>query len=184
GAHAWLDLERTQLIAAAEYGASGAGATPWLARDLLACAGPYWAKHGEWGDELRLAEIAVAAACASGDAPAEAQARLACGRVTGRVGRFASAPADRPRTLRIQKARHDRRGVVAATAEIGLLHRFSGDIDAAISQLARARDLLRDLGVPDARRLEGVLLLNLSQCFTALGQLAKAKDHLESSHPL
>jgi DNA-binding SARP family transcriptional activator/tetratricopeptide (TPR) repeat protein len=170
-ARAWLDAERTNLVAAVRQAAEhGPRPVAWLLADAL--RGYFWL--GMHIVDWQSAALAALSAAEAEDEPrAQAAAQLSLADSHYRQGR---------RELAIERYEHaltlaERTGwaqcEVAATCQLGVMYRDSGRLRPAVEYLERGLKLCRTNGW---RFGEAVTLIHLGRVYLHLGRLANAGE--------
>ncbi|HEY7144686.1 MAG TPA: NB-ARC domain-containing protein, partial [Streptosporangiaceae bacterium] len=154
-AAAWLETERANLHAAAEYAA--ATGRPSHAMSIPAAMAGFLDVRGYWDQGLVLHQGALAAARQAGDQPGQAHALLLLS-LTQMAEDIAAAAAALHQALELYRDLGDRAGQAAALTAIGLLHMGIDDYPAAAAALRQVLELSRDLGY---RRGQGDALQGL-----------------------
>lgn len=168
---AWLDAERTNLVAVVRHAADhGRRRTASLLADSL--RGYFWLRmHAvEWG---QTAQAALAAADADDDPGAQAPARLSLGDLHYRLGQYPAAIEHHTHALAACRRTGWTEGQIAALGNLGVAHRDLGRLTRAVDYLSEALALCRTTGASYA---EAVTLDCLGRSYWQLGDLAKAAE--------
>jgi tetratricopeptide (TPR) repeat protein len=143
-AFTWMDNERLNLHAAADYAATHD--RPGHASAIPAAMHGYLRGHGHWDQALALHQAALLAARHAGDRLAEAGARNCLGDMQYLVGDYPAATASLTRALELYRDVGDRLGEASALNQLGVVQHLTGDYPAATAGLTRALELFRGLG--------------------------------------
>ncbi len=141
---AWLDTERPNLHACADYAAAH-GRLVHAVRIPVAMS-DFLHMQGHWNEAVTLGEAALAAARTVGDRQGKAWASNQLGIVQELTGDYPAAAASLARALQLFRDLGDRHGQACALNQLGLVQWLTGDYPAAATSLARALQLFRDLG--------------------------------------
>ncbi|OLB80596.1 MAG: hypothetical protein AUI14_06170 [Actinobacteria bacterium 13_2_20CM_2_71_6] len=169
---AWLDSERTNLVAAVTAAAqAGAGPSAWPLADAL---------HGYFKlrtlivDWLTVARAGLLAAEAEDNQPATAAAELSLADAHNRNGAYDVAIAHYHRALTLTRHARWRDGEVAALNNLGIVYGQVGKLPLAADHFRQALAINRELGNSIA---EARCLCNLGMVHHAAGQLRLAVEH-------
>jgi tetratricopeptide (TPR) repeat protein/transcriptional regulator with XRE-family HTH domain len=157
---AWLETERPNLNAAAEYAA--AHAFPGHAITIPSAMSGFMRARGDWVKSAALHRAALTTAREVGDQRGQASALDELGVVEWLTGDYTAAAASHQQALELYQNLGDRRGQAYALSHLGVVQQLTGDYRAAGTSQRKALELYRDLG-----HLRG-------QAF-ALGNLAAAE---------
>jgi len=159
-ARAWLDTERTNLVAAAVHAATHGW--PDHTTRLAATLFRYLDTGGHYAEVVAVHTHARQAAQHSGDRHAEAQALTDLGNVHGRLGRFEQAADHYRHALVLFRRLADRSGQARALANLGTVHSELGRYRQAADRQQRALGLFREVGdrVGEARALTNLGLVH------------------------
>jgi tetratricopeptide (TPR) repeat protein len=140
----WMDAERPNLQAAADYAAlhertGHATAIPDAVHSFLR-------GQGYWDQALTLHRTALNAACHASDRSAEAGALTDMGAVQHLTGDYQAARAGLTRALRLYRDCGDQLGEANALNELGAVQYLTGSYRKAIASLTGALELYRDCG--------------------------------------
>jgi class 3 adenylate cyclase/tetratricopeptide (TPR) repeat protein len=143
-AAAWLDAERANLQAAAQY----AAASGRLAHAMLipAAMAGFLQAEGRWDQAVAVHVTAVAAARQAGDQRGQARALLGLAVPRFRTGDRTGAVAAAQQALALYRDLGDRTGQADAVSFLGFMHRLAGDYQAAAACHQQALELCRGLG--------------------------------------
>jgi tetratricopeptide (TPR) repeat protein/transcriptional regulator with XRE-family HTH domain len=156
-AAAWLEAERANLHAAADYAAARGPSGHAIA--LPAALGGFLDARGHWDQSAALYQSALATARHSGDRLGEADTLSALGALQRETGDYPAAAATLGRALALFREIGDGPGEADALNEIAFLRTLTGDYAAATADHERALVLVRGLG---DRRVEAWTLCGLS----------------------
>jgi tetratricopeptide (TPR) repeat protein/transcriptional regulator with XRE-family HTH domain len=140
-ASAWLDAERANLHAVADYAASHACFPHAFA--IPAAMSGFLAAHGHWDQAPTLFQRALTAARQADDQPGEASALGELGALQGATGDYPAAAASLAQALAIYDALGDRRGQAYAFNDLGVVQAVTGDYPAAAASHQQALALAR-----------------------------------------
>ncbi len=140
-AAAWLEAERANLHAAAEY-AAGRACFPHATAIPAAISG-FLAARGHWDQSAALHQGALAAARHADDRLGEADALAELGFVQLEMGDYPAAAASLARATAIYGDLGDRPGHAHALIELGFLEVLTGDYPAAAASYQQALALAR-----------------------------------------
>jgi tetratricopeptide (TPR) repeat protein/transcriptional regulator with XRE-family HTH domain len=140
----WLETERADLHAVADYAA--ASERPTYAILIPAAMASFLEARGHWDQALTLHQIALAAARRAGDQPGEARALLLLGAMQVMTGGYAAAVVTLQQALAVYRDLGDPAGQAAAIDSLGFVHGRTGDYPSATACHQLALALCRDLG--------------------------------------
>ncbi|MDT0574082.1 tetratricopeptide repeat protein [Streptomyces sp. DSM 3412] len=178
GALAWLDIERSGLVAAVLW-ASEERFGP-VAVDLAGCLAVYleWRRH--FDDWLIIAQAACQAACRTDDVNRQGIAWNNLGITLREAGRTEEAIEAHTRARDLYRIIENREREGTALMNLGIALRRSGQVKEAVEALTQARDLYE---APGYRHREASALNNLGLALAASGRtdeataaLARARD--------
>jgi transcriptional regulator with XRE-family HTH domain/tetratricopeptide (TPR) repeat protein len=155
-AGAWLEAERANLHAAADYAAGHARSPHAIA--LLAALGGFLATRGHWSQSAALHQGAVAAARRAGDRLGEADALAGLGALQRETGDYPAAAASLAQAVAISGDLGDKSGQAYALNQLGFLHVLTGDYPAATDSHQQALAVAHSTG---DRPAEAVALICL-----------------------
>jgi tetratricopeptide (TPR) repeat protein len=141
---AWLEAERANLQAAADYAAARGRSR--YATVIPAAMGGFLAARGHWDQSAALHQSALTAARQAGDRLAEADALSTLGVLQRESGSYPSAAASLARALALYRDIGDQPGEADALNELGFLHVVTGDYAAATASQQQALVLARSTG--------------------------------------
>jgi tetratricopeptide (TPR) repeat protein len=173
---AWLDQERSNLVAATQHAADQKlGPLAWLLADTLR---GYFISRRHLVDWLAVAHAGLAAAVAAGDRTAMAAAQLSLGDAHHSRGDYQEAIG----RYQIALAQHRQAGWVegeaATLCNLGLVHQDLGQLRQAADYQARALTLNQRTR---QRQTMAANLGNLGLVEWELGQLRQAADHQQQA---
>jgi tetratricopeptide (TPR) repeat protein/transcriptional regulator with XRE-family HTH domain len=166
-AAAWLEAERGNLHAAADYAATRGRSLHAIA--IPAAISGFLAARGHWDQSAALHQCALAIARQGGDRLGEADTLSTLGALQREAGDYPAAGATLARALALYRDIGDQPGQADTLNELGFLRVLTGDYPAAAASHQQALVLVRGLG--DRR----------SQAWTISG-LALVQ-HLTGDHP-
>jgi tetratricopeptide (TPR) repeat protein/transcriptional regulator with XRE-family HTH domain len=169
---AWLDAERSNLVAAVTVAAEhGPRREAYLLADAL--RGYFWARAlvVDW---LAVANAGLIAAVAEGDQRAQASAELSLGDCRARFGEYREAIAHGTRALALARRTGWQEAEAAALNNLGIAYSRAGRLPAASRHFSRALAVKRRTGSVSAQASS---LVNLGTVFCEMGQLERAADH-------
>jgi tetratricopeptide (TPR) repeat protein len=176
----WLEAERANLHAAADYAA--ANELPQHAMLIPAAMASFLALRGHFDQAIALHQTALAAARRAGDRPGQARALMLLSDMQFWTGDSAAATAAE-QALALFRDLDDRMGQGDALNGLAMVHRLTGHYPAAVTCHQQALDLFRDL---DDQHGQADILVNLSHlhCLTGnyLAARACVEQALELSH--
>jgi tetratricopeptide (TPR) repeat protein len=140
----WLETERANLHAAADYAATHG--RPRYAIAIPAAISGFLAAHGHWDQSAALHNSALAAARQAGDRLGEADALSELGVLQRETGDYPAAAATLTRALALYRGIADQPGQACALNELGFLHALTGDYPAATACYEQALVLVGELG--------------------------------------
>jgi tetratricopeptide (TPR) repeat protein/transcriptional regulator with XRE-family HTH domain len=175
-AAAWLDAERANLHAAADY-AAGSGRSPHAIAMAAALSG-FLIERGHWDQAAGLHQTALAAARRVGDRLGEADALAELSALQGETGDYPAASASLARARAIYGDAGDLPGQARALTQLGLLQVLTGDYPAAAASLQQALALARRA---DDRLAEAAALINLGLLQQLTGDYPAAAASLQQA---
>jgi tetratricopeptide (TPR) repeat protein/transcriptional regulator with XRE-family HTH domain len=143
-AAAWLEAERANLHAAADYAADRGYSRHAVA--IPAAMSGFLAARGQWDQSAALHRSALAAARRAEDMPGEAIALAILGELQRETGDYPAAAATLARALAIYRDIGDQPGQADVLNELGYLRTLTGDYPAAVACHEQALALFRGLG--------------------------------------
>ncbi len=167
---AWLDEERSNLVAVSAYAAERGWPTHSI--DLSRTLWRYLDDHAHYQDALAIHGNALRAADEDEQARAGVLTNLSV--VHWRLGRTLDALDDLRQALAGYQQVDDRAGQARAMANLGVVHTRLGHYAEAGEQHERALAFYREIG---DRRREGWQLINLGLLHERQGRYAEAADH-------
>lgn len=169
---AWLDAERTNLLAAIAWAA--ANGRPTHAHRLAGTLASHLDIGGHHAEAIRAHRHAVDAARAAGDREGEATALGNLALVCWRVARNDEAIEHGQHALRAFRDIGDRAAVAVSLCNLGLVHERTGCYPQASDHYRRALDGFREAGL---RGGEAAALTNLAVLHAQLGHDQQAIEH-------
>ena len=140
----WLEAERSNLHAAADY----AAATGQLLHAMLipAAMADFLEAHGHWDQGLALHQSALAAARQAGDLPGQARALVLLANTQAITSDLAAAAATFQTARAVYHDLGDRTGQADAINGLGFVHSRTSRFASATACHQQALELFRDLG--------------------------------------
>ena len=166
-AAAWLETERPNLHAAADYAA--ASGRHLHAVQIPAAMGDFLRAHGDWDQAAALHRTALAAARRAGDRPGQALALRQLGILAWQSGDLPAAAASLTQAAALYDEAGDRPGQAYALDHLGMVQQLTGDYPAALASRQQALAIARGSGDPLAEAM-------------ALNHLADAQ-HMTGDYP-
>jgi len=174
-AAAWLEAERANLHAAADYAA--ANELPRHAMLIPAAMASFLALRGHFDQAFALHQTALAAARRAGDRPGQARALMLLSDVQFWTGDSAAGTAAE-QALALFRDLGDRVGQGDALNGLAMVHRLTGHYPAAVICHQQALDLFRDVG---DQRGQADILCNLSHLHCLTGNYLAARACVEQA---
>jgi tetratricopeptide (TPR) repeat protein/transcriptional regulator with XRE-family HTH domain len=174
-AAAWLDAERANLHAAADYAA--ANELPRHAMLIPAAMASFLALRGHFDQAFALHQTALAAARRAGDRPGQARALMLLSDVQFWTGDSAAGAAAE-QALALFHDLGDRAGQGDALNGLAMVHRLTGHYAAAVTCHQQALDLFRDVGDQQG---QADILCNLSHLHCLTGNYLAARACVEQA---
>jgi len=143
-AAAWLEAERANLHAAADYAATRGRSRHAIV--ISAAMSGFLAIRGHWDQSAALHHSALAAARQAEDRPGEAATLGTLGELQLNTGDYPAAAASLAQALALYREAGDQRGQAGALDQLGLLRTVTGDYPAAAESHRQALALFRGLG--------------------------------------
>jgi tetratricopeptide (TPR) repeat protein len=143
-AAAWLEAERANLHAAADY-AADRGRYRYAIVITAAISG-FLAARGHWDQSTALHQTALAAARRAGDRLGEADTLGTLGELQQGTGDHLAAAASLAQALALYREAGDLRGQAQALNDLGVVQQETGDYPAAAASQQQALALFGDLG--------------------------------------
>jgi tetratricopeptide (TPR) repeat protein/transcriptional regulator with XRE-family HTH domain len=172
----WLEAERANLHAAADYAASQARSLYAIA--IPAAMGGFLAARGHWDQFAALHQTALAAARQAGDPLGEAHTLAGLGLLRRESGDYPAAAASLARALVLYGEAGDLPGQGYTLIMLGSVHVLTGEYPAAAASLHRALALARGAG---DRLVESEALQNLGTLQQLTGDYpAAAASHQQA----
>jgi tetratricopeptide (TPR) repeat protein/transcriptional regulator with XRE-family HTH domain len=163
-AAAWLQAERPNLHAAADYAA--ASGRHLHAVQIPAAVGDFLRARGDWDQALELHRTALTAARRADDAAGQALALRQLGIISWLQGNFAAAADLLAQAAELYQASGDKPGEAYALCHIGKVREMTRDYPAAVASRLRALDIARSVPDPLA---EANVLAHLGETYVAMG---------------
>jgi tetratricopeptide (TPR) repeat protein/transcriptional regulator with XRE-family HTH domain len=143
-AAAWLEAERANLHAAADYAATHGRSRHAIV--ILAATSGFLAARGHWDQSAALHQAALAAARQARDRLGEAGTLGTLGELQRETGDYPAAAASLARALALYREAGNQPGQAYALGQLGLLRTLTGDYPAAAASHQQALTLFGDLG--------------------------------------
>jgi tetratricopeptide (TPR) repeat protein/transcriptional regulator with XRE-family HTH domain len=172
----WLEAERANLQAAAEYAA--ASELPRYAMLIPAAMACFLDIRGYWHQGIALHQTALATARQAGDRPGQARALMLLWGMHSMTGHLTSATAAAEQALELFRDLGDRVGQGDAIISLGHMHDRTADYPAARACAEQALELFRDLG---DRRGQAEALLGLSNAYEETSDYPAARACAEQA---
>ena len=141
---AWLDAERANLHAAADYAAASGRSGPAIA--IATAISGFLFARGHWDQSAGLHQAALAAARQAGDRAGQADALNELGLLQWATGDHPAAAASLTQALELYRGLGDRLGQASALGNLGRVQFDTGEYPAAAASHQQALELYRDLG--------------------------------------
>jgi len=159
-AAAWLEAERPNLHAAADYAAACGRSRHAIV--MPAAMSGFLAARGYWDQSAALHQSALAAARQAADRLGEADTLSTLGALQRNTGNYLSAAASLAQALALYSDVGDQPGQAWTLDQLGMLGALTGDYPAAAASHQQALALFSDLGN----------LLGLTEALNRLGELS------------
>ncbi|WP_432839952.1 tetratricopeptide repeat protein [Dactylosporangium sp. CA-092794] len=169
---AWLDAERTTLVAVCLHAARNG--RPDVAVHLAATLYSYLDNGGHPADALAVHTEAHHAARTLGDGVAEATALTNVGVVCWQLGRHPEAIEHLERALSLFQRLGDARGQARTLGNLGVVHSATGECEISAAYQLRALERFAEIG---DRVGEANTLTNLGSVYVRLGRPDPAVEH-------
>jgi len=180
GALGWFERERHTLAAAIRQAADN-GWFP-LACGLANAMQPLFIVNKHYRSEVEVGEIALQAATAWGDTDAENNMRKRLPIAYTRLGEWDAAERHVRDMLRLSLARQDRRGEADAHYAQGVVFARESRFESAAAAFSENLAIFDELvSEPDRDRTRGIVLIELGDVQTELGQLDQAVARLSEA---
>lgn len=174
---AWLDAERPNVLAAADYAATHEQ-QPYVQAIAVAMADFMYA-HGDWAQLIALHKIALATALQAGDQHGQALSRMELGIMEAMSGDAAAAAASLATAVALYRDLGDERGQAWSLSYLAhFVYLRRGDYAAAIAGHERALALARSAGDQFA---EAAVLDNLGWVQLLVGEYQASAESLASA---
>jgi tetratricopeptide (TPR) repeat protein/transcriptional regulator with XRE-family HTH domain len=148
-ASAWLEAERANLHAAADYAATGERAR--YAIVIPAAMSGFLTARGHWDQSSGLHQVALAAARRTGDQLGEADTLTTLGALQRETGDYPAAAASLAQAIELYGDVGYQHGQVDALEQLGFLRVLTGDYPAAAASYRQALVLARGAGDRDGQ---------------------------------
>jgi tetratricopeptide (TPR) repeat protein len=168
-AAAWLEAERANLHAAADFAAARGRSRHAIA--IPAAMSGFLAAHGHWDQSAALHQIALAAARQAGDRLGEADTLAELGIAQRDTGDYPAATASLARALALYSDASDLPGQANVLNQLGFLHVLTGNYPAAADSHQQALALAHRAG---DRQIEATALNHLGLVQHLTGEYAAA----------
>jgi tetratricopeptide (TPR) repeat protein len=172
-AAAWLEAERPNLYAAADYAA--VTGQHLHAVQIPATIGAFLRGHGDWNQAAALHRTALAAARQAGDVPGQALAHQQLGTLAWLAGSFQDAAASLTQAITLYEEVGDQVGQAYALDHLGMVRQLTGDYAASLAVRQRALHLARASG---NRLAEAVAVGHLGEIQEVTGDYPAAISNL------
>ena len=169
-ATAWLEAERPNLRAAADYAA--VQGMHVHAVEIPAAVGDFLRAHGEWGEAAALHRTALAAARRAGDRPGQALALRQLGILAWLRDDYPSAAARLTEAAALYDELGDRAGQAYALDHLGITQQWAGDYPASLASRQQALALARASG---DQLTEALAIAHLGEIQELLGDYPPAR---------
>jgi tetratricopeptide (TPR) repeat protein/transcriptional regulator with XRE-family HTH domain len=148
-ATAWLETERSNLLAAADYAATRN--FPIHAAQIPAAMGDFLLAHGHWDQGIAVHQGAILSARKAGDRNGQARNLNHLGVIQRLTGGYRAAAASHRQALALFRDLGDTPGQGTALTELGLVQQLTGDYPAATASLNQALAIFGTLGDQDGQ---------------------------------
>jgi DNA-binding SARP family transcriptional activator/DNA polymerase III delta prime subunit len=174
----WLEMERANLLAAVQQGATDPGVPAEIPIQLAQALFGFYLVRNYWRDWLSVTQTALAVAGRVGDRSAQAQAYNDFGLMDWGAGRYAQALGRHEQSLTIRRELGDRPGQAASLLNLGLVAASEGRYDQAVAYNRQGLAIFEELG--DGRgQANG--LANLGEVYQRQGRYQEALACLHDS---
>ena len=175
---AWMEAERLNMHAAAEYAATDDRSGHATA--IPAAMHGFLRSRGHWDQALALHRAAVKAACHANDWCAHVGALTDLGDIQYLTGDYSAATSNLTRALELYDGHGNSSGGPNARSLLGAVQRLTGDYPAALASLTRALELYQGLGnrlgEAGALRYLGLVQQTVGDYPAAAASLARALE--------
>ena len=182
-AAAWLETERPNLHAAADYAASSGRAMH--AMQIPAAMSDFLRRHGHWDQAAALHQTALTAARQAGDPADEADALNTLGALQRETGDYPAATTTLARALALYRDTGHQPGQADTLNELGFLRSLTGDYPAAAASHQQALALARSAGdrLAEAQALTTWCAIEVGTCWPGVagGALQRSAVRSETS---
>ena len=155
-ATAWLEAERSNLLAAADYAATRN--FPIHAAQIPAAVGDFLLAHGHWEQGIAVHQGAILSARKASDRNGQAHNLNHLGVIQRLTGSYRAAAASHRQALALFRDLGDTPGQGTALTELGLVQQLTGDYPAATASLNQALAIFDALGDQDGQAFAHVHL--------------------------
>ena len=174
----WLEVERSNLLAAVRQAVATAGVPADIGMQLAqALFGFFWVRS-HWDDWVQADRIALEVASRLGDRAAQAQTHNDLGAGYFRQGRHDQALAHLRESLTIRRELDDSTGQALSLGNLGRIYQGLERYEEALACLQESLAICRDLGDP---RGQAGCLANLGELYQRQGCYEEALDCLSVS---
>ncbi len=143
-AMAWLETERSNLLAAADYAATRN--FPIHAAQIPAAMGDFLLAHGHWDQGIAVHQGAILSARKAGDRNGQARNLNHLGVIQRLTGGYRAAAASHRQALALFRDLGNTPGQGTALTELGLVQQLTGDYPAATASMNQALAIFGTLG--------------------------------------
>jgi tetratricopeptide (TPR) repeat protein/transcriptional regulator with XRE-family HTH domain len=172
----WLEAERPNLRAAADYAAIRG--MHLYAVEIPAAVGDFLRAHGDWGEATALHQTALAAARRAGDRPGEALALRQLGILAWLSGDYSSAAASLTMAVALYDELGDQPGEAYALDHLGITQQWTGDYAASLASRQQALAVARASG---DRLAEALAIVHLGEIQQLMGEYPSARACAEQA---
>lgn len=169
---AWLEIERTNLLAVVEYAAAEGWDT--YAWQLAWALRPFYDLRGYQEDWITSHELAAVSARRSADPLGEGITLSNLSQILRRVGRHAEGHERALRSLELAVQSGDLFGQAVARSELGQVHRLAGEYEVAARYSMAALTPILDEPSDVMRHAKAIYLSNLAVVYERLGRYQDA----------
>jgi len=179
----WLEVERTNLHAVADYAA--ANGYPGHAAQIATAVAGFLFTRGYWDQIIALQRTTLAAARRAGDMPAQAAAFTQMSLAQALLRDTSAAAESQRRAFALYREFADRRGLGDAMHSMSLIHQIATDKPAAITAAQSAVDLYKEVS-DELGQADGLNQLGFAywQADNYEAAIASAQQALNLSHDL
>jgi DNA-binding SARP family transcriptional activator len=170
----WLEAERANLHAAAEYAA--ACGRPQHAIAITAAMSGFLRAYGYWDQDAALHQTTMVVARQAGDRAGQADALIQLGILHGVAGDYLAAAAGHRQAMAIYRDIGDRLGQARALNYLGEVQLLTADYPAAAASETEALALARDVG---DQAVQADALIDLGSVQQLTGDYGAAAGHIQ-----